>query len=130
MKPMIASLIGLPPTIGLLGTLVFIFFLFWKDIREKPSVTSAVWLPVIWIVLMGSRSVGQWLKLTGFNTLGSLEEGSPLDAAVYLSLIVLGFSVLNKRQLSLSEVVQNNAWIAAFLLYCFLAIFWSDYPFV
>jgi len=130
MEPRVASLIGLPPPIALLGTVIFVWYLFRRDIREKSSVTSAVWLPVIWIVLMGSRSVGQWLKLTGFNTFGALEEGSPLDAAVYLSLIVWGFSVLNKRRLSLSEVVQNNAWIAAFLLYCFLAIFWSDYPFV
>jgi O-antigen ligase len=61
--------------------------------------------------------------------LGSVEEGSPLDAFVYLTLIFAGLHVLNKRQVSLSEVLHNNGWLVAFLLYCFIAITWSDFPF-
>src|SRR5207302_1997460 len=30
----------------------------------------------------------------------------------------------------LSEIVRNNGWIIAFLLYCFISITWSDFPFV
>ena len=105
--------------------------LFRRDIRQRPNVTGAVWLPVIWVVLMGSRSVTQWLSALHFPiAIGSSDEGNPLDALVYLSLIVLGLNVLNKRQVSLSQVVDNNGWIVAFLLYCFIAIVWSDYPFV
>ena len=131
MEPTIASLIGLPPRIGLLGAVIFVWYLFRRDIRQRPNITGAVWLPVIWVVLMGSRSVTQWLSVLHFPiALGSSDEGNPLDALVYLSLIVLGLNVLNKRQVSLSKVVHNNGWIVAFLLYCFIAIFWSDYPFV
>jgi exopolysaccharide production protein ExoQ len=129
-QPTIAALIGLPQPVALLGTLGFVFFLFWRDIRQKPNVTGAIWLPVIWVVLMGSRSVGQWLYMCGFKTIGSFEEGSPLDAVVYSSLIFAGLCVLNRRQVSLSEVFQNNGWLMAFLLYCFVAILWSDFPFV
>jgi exopolysaccharide production protein ExoQ len=28
------------------------------------------------------------------------------------------------------EIVRNNQWLAIFFVYCFLAIFWSDFPFV
>ena len=129
-QPTIAALVGLPPPIALVGALGFVFFLFRRDIRQKPNVTGAVWLPIIWVVLMGSRSVGQWLFMCGFKTLGSVEEGSPLDAVVYSSLIIAGLYVLNNRQVSLSEVFQNNGWLMAFLLYCFIAILWSDFPFV
>lgn len=131
MEPTIASLIGLPPRIGLFGGAIFVLYLFRRDIRQRPNVSNAVWLPVIWVVLMGSRSVAQWLYILHFPiTLGSAEEGNPLDALVYCTLIAAGLYVLNKRQLSLAEVFQNNGWLMAFLLYCFIAILWSDYPFV
>lgn len=131
-EPHIASLLGLhlPSRLALFLTVAFVFFLFRRDIRQKPNVTGALWLPLIWVLLMGSRSVAQWLQVFGFNTLGSVEEGSPLDAAVYLSLIIAGLCVLNKRRVELSEVVRNNGWVLVFLLYCFVAILWSDFPFV
>ena len=59
-----------------------------------------------------------------------MEEGNPLDAFVYFVLIAVGFCILNKRQVSLSEVFRNNGWLMAFLLYCLIAILWSDFPFV
>jgi len=131
MEPTIASVIGVPPPIALLATIAFVFFLFVRDIRQKPNVTGALWLPVVWVVLMGSRSVVQWLYILHFPVpVGSSEEGNPLDAAVYSALIVAGLYVLNKRQVSLAEVFRNNGWVMAFLLYCFIAILWSDFPFV
>ena len=111
-------------------TVCFVVFLFRRDSRERPNVTGALWLPLIWLLLMGSRSAAQWLSTFGFQTVGSLEEGTPLDAAIYSSLIVVGLCVLSKRQVSIAEVLQNNGWLMAFLLYCFLAIFWSDFAFV
>src|SRR5215472_8873300 len=130
-SPTIAALIGLPPPIALVGTIAFVFYLFWRDLRQRPNVTRALWLPFVWVVLMGSRSVVQWLYTLHFPIgFGSPEEGNPLDAVVYLSLIIAGLCVLNNRGVNLSEVFQNNGWLMAFLLYCFAATLWSDYPFV
>ena len=47
-----------------------------------------------------------------------------------LALIAAGSYVLSKRQVHLSEIVRNNGWLIAFLLYCFISIAWSDIPFV
>jgi exopolysaccharide production protein ExoQ len=121
----------MPPPVAALLTLGFIVFLFRRDVREKPNITGALWLPVIWMLLLGSRSVVQWLNLLGFPIgARSMEEGNPLDALVYVTLISSGIYVLNKRAVSLSEVIRNNGWLMAFVLYCFIAIFWSDFPFV
>ena len=60
----------------------------------------------------------------------AVEEGNPLDAFVYFGLIAAGFYVLNQRQVALAEVVRNNRWLFAFLLYCFISTAWSDFPFV
>ena len=129
--PTVAGLVNLPPPIGLLGAIVFICFLFHRDIRQRPNVTGALWLPLIWVLLMGSRSVAQWLYVLHLPIVrGSVEEGNVLDAFVYSTLILAGLHVLNKRQVSLSEVIHNNGWLVAFLLYCFIAIMWSDFPYV
>src|SRR5690349_19778836 len=109
--PTIAALVGLPPSIGLLGTVGFVVFLFRRDVRQQPNITSALWLPLIWVLLMGSRSVVQWLATLHFPIqLGSAEEGNPLDALVYSCLIGAGICVLNKRQIDFSIVIQNNQW--------------------
>jgi exopolysaccharide production protein ExoQ len=121
----------LPPPVALLLTVAFVVFLFRRGIRQKPNVTGALWLPLIWVLLIGSRSVCQWLYvLHAPIALGSPEEGNPVDALVYSTLIAVGLYVLNTRQVSLSEVVRNNGWLTAFFLYCFIAVLWSDYPIV
>jgi exopolysaccharide production protein ExoQ len=131
-EPRIASLFGLgmSPSLALFLTVCLIAWLFRRDIREKPDVSGALWLPVLWLVLGCSRSVSAWLNIFGLPVSGaaSVEEGSPLDACFYFVLIIAGFCVLAKRQVRLSEVVSNNGWLIVFLLYCFISIAWSDFP--
>jgi exopolysaccharide production protein ExoQ len=133
-EPHIASLAGLhlPQRLALLLTLAFIVFLFRRDIREQPDISGALWLPLLWLVLNCSRSFTAWLNIFGLPVSGgaSVEEGSPLDALFFLALATAGFCVLIKRQVRLSEIVLNNGWLIAFLLYCFISIAWSDFPLV
>jgi len=121
----------LPPIIASCLTVAFIVFLYRRDIRERPNVTGALWIPLIWFLIITTRAVSEWLNLFGFH-LGavSLEEGSPLDACVYFVLIAGGLYVLHQRQTSLSEIVRNNQWLTIFLLYCLVSIVWSDFPLV
>jgi exopolysaccharide production protein ExoQ len=122
----------LPPNVALALTIAFVLFLFRRDIREKPDVTGALWLPVFWMLLIFSRPLSEWLAIFGLPGFGAstLEEGSPLDAAVYLGLATAGSWVLYRRQTSLSEIIRNNQWLTIFLLYCFVSIVWSDFPLV
>jgi exopolysaccharide production protein ExoQ len=122
----------LSPTLASCLTVAVIIFLFRRDIREKPDITAALWLPLLWLVLGCSRSVSAWLNIFGLPVSGapSVEEGSPLDAWVYFALIIAGFCVLANRQVRLSEVVSNNGWLIVFLLYCFISITCSDFPFI
>ena len=121
----------LPPSVALLLTIGFIVFLFRRDIRERPNVTAALWIPLIWFLIICSRQVSEWLTIFGLH-IGAitLEEGSPLDRCVYFGLIAAGIYVLSKRQVRLSEIIRRNQWLTIFFIYCFLAIFWSDFPFV
>jgi O-antigen ligase len=120
------------PSLALFLTLALIVFLFRRDIQEKPDVSGALWLPVLYLVLMCSRSFTQWLNIFGLHVSGaaSQQEGSPVDAFFFLALAIIGFCILIKRQIHLSEIVLNNGWLIAFFLYCFISIAWSDFPFV
>jgi exopolysaccharide production protein ExoQ len=122
----------LPPTIASCLTVAFIIFLFRRDSQEKPNISGALWLPLIWLVIGCSRAFSAWLNIFGLPVSGaaSVEEGSPLDASFFFALIAAGIYVLNQRQVRLSEIVRNNGWLIAFLLYCFISIAWSDFPFV
>lgn len=119
------------PILALFIYVGFVAFLFRRDFREKPNVTAALWLPFFWVVISGSRFVSQWLTIFGLPIgSSSVEEGSPIDAVFYFGIIASGVYVLHKRQVNLSEFVRNNRWVTIYLVYCLIAIIWSDFPFV
>jgi O-antigen ligase len=133
-EPHVASLLGLHPprTLALFLTLAFIVFLFRRDIQEKPNVSGALWLPLLWLFIGCSRGLSGWLNILFDWHVGavSVEEGSPLDAWFYLAMATTGFCILCKRHVRLSEIFRNNGWLIAFFLYCFISIAWSDFPFI
>jgi O-antigen ligase len=121
----------MPPIVASLISLALVAYLFQRDIRERPNVTSALWLPFFWVTLSGTRFLSQWLAIFGFNLGGaSVEDGSPLDGLSFLIMIVLGTVVLHRRQVNWQEFIRRNPWVAIYLIYCLVAVVWSDFPFV
>lgn len=120
------------PTLALVLTLVFIAWLFRRDFRQNPNVTWAIWVPTLWMFIIASRPVSAWLSIFGLPSFPSqsVEEGSPLDASVFFALMAVGVYVVHQRRINLAAIARENRWLVIFLLYCFLAIFWSDYPLV
>src|SRR5207253_8057896 len=102
----------MPPPVALLLTTTFVVFLFWRDVRERPGITGALWIPLLWVLILGSRGVSEWLGWGGtYNTPSGLEEGSPLDAAVYFSFQLAALFVLLRRRLSWTTVLSQNHWV-------------------
>jgi hypothetical protein len=109
--------IHLPPGVASCLTLVFIVFLSRRDVREKPDITGALWLPLIWMVIICSRQPSGWLDTFGLHSGAvTLEEGSPLDACIYFALIAAGGYVLTKRHTELSKIIRNNQWLTIFFV--------------
>lgn len=115
------------PTIATILTLAVVVWLFRRDVLREQGASPALWLPVMWLAITGTRFVSQWLEL-GQPVAPNYVEGSPIDAAYFASLILLGVWVLAMRRLPLGEVVRNNAWLALLILYCLLSVTWSDDP--
>lgn len=109
----------------------FILWLFVRDRKRSAAVSSATWLPLVWVAIVGSRPVSIWFG--GALSMESPDEylkGSPLDMAIFLSLIVGGVLVLLRRRLNGNVLFAHNTWLVVFFLYWGLSVTWSDYPFV
>lgn len=121
----------MPPVLALVLTVVFILFLFWRDTQQKPRMSRALWLPLIWYFITASRLVSQWMGVIGLPMgTTSVEEGSPIDSVALLALILSGLYVLSKRRVRLAEFRRQNGWLVLFLVFCFISIVWSDFPFI
>ena len=110
---------------------MLILFLFYNDLRQKrEGVSSAIWIPFTWLFLAGSRYVSQWLSLSA-PTEASADfylEGSPLDRAVFLALIVLGVFIIVRRKVDWTKLLTKNTWALLFFLFGLISILWSEYP--
>src|SRR5437867_2416610 len=83
--------------------------------RERAVHSSrALWLPGIWIVMVGSRSLSEWL---GVSPQGNVQlDGSPIDAAAFGVLLAIAIGVLIRRKSRTRTLLLAN-WP---ILICFL----------
>jgi exopolysaccharide production protein ExoQ len=90
-----------------------------------------VWIPFVWMFLAGSRYVSSWLELRGpMLTAAAYSEGSPVDRATFLLLIILGLFVLSKRKIDYGSLLRENGWVWFYFLYCGVSILWADDSYV
>ena len=113
----------MPPPLASLITLGFIAFLFRSDHRESSGITRALWIPLLWLLVIVSKPVAVWLQI-----LFGLQWGEAVsaDSIVWITLIIAGARVLARRGVTVSEIVRTNRFLSAFVLYCFISVFWSD----
>ena len=120
----------MPASLATFLTLAFIAALFVWDFRFNRGNSTALWLPITWILIVGSRFPSQWLQLGNPAAIANVADGSPMDAIVFGLLIVAGFSVLLRRRAFSGQLLRQNFWLIALLAFGFLSIAWSEFPFV
>ena len=45
------------PILATIGCIVFVVYLFWADLRRPDGPSQALWVPLAWMFLAGSRWV-------------------------------------------------------------------------
>jgi exopolysaccharide production protein ExoQ len=119
-----------------LAALAFVFgilALFRLDRDRKARTSKALWIPVAWLWIAGSRNVGEWVQTLSGGQMDishgdAYLEGSPVDRNVLGALIALGIIVLIARRRQVGALLRNNAPILLYLFYCAASVLWSDYP--
>jgi exopolysaccharide production protein ExoQ len=102
--------------------------------RDKALRTSkALWLPVIWLWIIGSRPASSWLQIwVGFGSQsgGGLDaqlDGSPTDALVLALLLAGGLIVLYRRKTQTNAFLKASLPVLIYLAYCLVSVAWSPF---
>lgn len=118
----------MPSQIALALFTLLVSTLLWIDIKRHPSISSALWIPLLWIMYCGSRSVSYWLDP---GTIEAVEfdytAGNPIDRTFLMILIFLGIFILCKRAVNWSKVFRENGWIIALFIYFGISVIWSNF---
>jgi exopolysaccharide production protein ExoQ len=119
----------MPPEIATVVYPLLILGLFWLDRDQKAQTSRALWIPVVWLSLAGSRSVAQWLQWgPPMDSPERLLDGNPVDRLVDAGLLAVGLIVLVNRRRQVGRLLRANGPILLFFLYCAVSLLWSDYP--
>jgi exopolysaccharide production protein ExoQ len=101
--------------------------LFDLDRDSSLRTSKALWLPVIWLSILGSRPVSEWLGIS--PTGGNVQlDGSPVDAAVFGILLIAGIVVLFSRGKRTRAFLIENWSILIYFFYCLISVTWSYHP--
>lgn len=121
----------MPQYIALVVWTLIVMGLFARERKLHPMPSLALWIPLLWVMLVGSRTVTYWLNfdINSEQIYASSVEGSPIDGTVFILLVVGAAIILWRRRLDWGQTFALNFWLFAFLLYCGLSAIWSDYPF-
>jgi O-antigen ligase len=102
--------------------------LFYLDRDKTVRTSKALWLPVIWFWIVGSRPVSFWVGGGPSLTDPQMLDGSPTDRNVFLVLLTLGIITLIGRRRSVVPLLKANKPILIFFGFALLSLLWSSYP--
>lgn len=100
--------------------------LFWLDRDGSVRTSKALWIPICWIAIVGSRPVSVWLGMPPPMDLNTQLDGSPIDRLVYQFLLVAGIAVLISRRKRVSPLLKASIPILFYFGYCLVSVLWSD----
>jgi exopolysaccharide production protein ExoQ len=116
------------PSVATCVFIIVIAGLFFLNRDREARTSKALWLPVVWLFIAGSRPVSVWLQGDWPHSLSEYLDGSPFDRAIYTTLLAAGVAVLFWRQRAVVRFFRANWPVLLFVFYCAASIAWSDYP--
>ena len=119
----------MPPSVANIVFAAGVLVLFALDRDRAARTSKALWLPVIWIWIVGSRAVSAWMGMDqSVSNVNQLAEGSPVDRAVFQFLLGAGLLVLLWRRKRTIAALKDNWAIVLYFSFCLISILWSDSP--
>jgi len=114
-----------------LATLVYtsgIAVLFFLDRDNSIQTSKALWLPVIYLWILGSRPISVWFGIVPAQGTDIQLEGSPIDAVFFGVLLIAAIVVLIQRGRKTIILLNGNLPILMYFSFCLLTVIWSDFP--
>jgi len=112
-----------------------IFGLFFLDRDPQAKTSKALWIPVVWFLIAGSRPVSGWLQAGPLPwaalpaaSADEYTESNPINSLIFLTLLLAGLVVLAHRGPRVTRLLKVNLPLVCFFSYCALSTVWSEYP--
>jgi exopolysaccharide production protein ExoQ len=102
--------------------------LFYLDRDKAARPSKALWLPVTYFWIIGSRPVSAWLGIAPAGSADVQLNGSPFDAVIFGVLLAAAISVLMRRQSKARILLAANWPILLYFFYCLISVTWSSHP--
>lgn len=111
------------PYVALFICIAFVHFLLRLERKQSLGVSSAIWIPTIWILYVSSKPLAQWIKYSA-----TTPESSPLDRTFTIILICLALWILSQKKFDWSLALKENPWLVVLASFMLVSILWSNIP--
>jgi O-antigen ligase len=92
-------------------------------------MSTALWIPTILVMILGSRSVSSWAGGINFHPgLGNETTGSPLDEIFYGAIMISSLFVTIVRGVKWGKFLKSNIPLMALYAFFAVSILWSGDP--
>jgi exopolysaccharide production protein ExoQ len=116
------------PSIATLAYVIGIAVLFYLNRDNSVRTSKALWIPVVYLWILGSRPMSFWLGVPLPNPGAIQMDGSPIDAAFYGILLIAALCVLVRRGGRVLNFLRASTPILIYFSFCLVSILWSDFP--
>jgi hypothetical protein len=120
----------MPRQLAILVFTVFTVWLWRQDKKSRPHLSKALWVPLIWLLLLGSRPLSWWSWFffgVGSSSTSDL-DGNGVDRIFYSLLICVSVIIISRRRVSWNSIFRGNTGLVLFYVFLGLTIFWAAYP--
>ena len=120
----------MPPLLAAIICACGIAGLYYLDGDKTVRTSKALWLPIVYLWIIGTRPVSDWLSgaVYGFGTDYTASAGSPIDVAIFALLLVSALGVLIRRGRRVFPLLLPNWPILVYFLFCLFSVTWSSQP--
>jgi O-antigen ligase len=119
----------MPREIAFLVCILLVWWLLGRDRALRGRFSPGLWVPTLWVGIIGSRPISTWFGYEVGTEAVDL-EGSPVDRLIFLVLILAAFAILWRRKVNWSAVIARNRWLCAYFAFLGISVVWADLPFV
>ncbi len=112
------------------GWALLTIWLIRRDTARRDGISAAVWVPTLWVAIIASRPLSNWVGGAQPQNPDYSLEGSPIDALFFLVMIVAATVIVSKRNPDWSAFFSRNWPVILFYSYLLVSVLWAADPLV